>query len=266
MFFRQLGGLIFYLSKKRKSIVLQNLNLCFGHSMSLKTQKKIALMCFKSLGHAVADFLLLKKYTQKRAFRYVNVKNIEKLNQILNEGRGAMLCSGHFGSWELAAQVLALRGIQSLILYNPIRKPLWLENWVKRRREFFGNKLIAKKSAFWKICCHLKKGGVAVLVVDQNCKPIDGIRVPLFGRNVWTNVSFVKLSLKLGTPIVPGFMFIKGLNGYELRLGDPLRPEKFMHEEDPVLAMSIAFHNELEASIKEAPEQWLWQHRRFKNL
>lgn len=265
-FFRRLGGLIFYLSKKRKSIVLQNLNLCFGHSMPLSEQKKIARGCFRSLGHAFADFLLLKKYNQKQISRYVEIKNIEKLTQVLSEGKGVLLCSGHFGSWELAAQILALSGIKSMILYNPIRKPLWLENWIKRRREFFGNKLVAKKAAFWKVCCHLKRGGVAVLVVDQNCKPVDGIRVPFFGHNVWTNVSFVKLSIKLGTPIVPGFMFIKGINGYELRLCDPLRPEDYLNQNDPVLAMATAFHEVLEKTIKEAPEQWLWQHRRFKNL
>jgi len=265
-FFRQLGVLVFYFSKKRKAVVLQNLHLCFDGAKSLSEQDQIAKNCFKSLGHAFADFLLIKSYSPARIMDYVEIKNFDVLEDVVKEGKGVILCSGHFGSWELAAQILAHKGIKSLIVYNPIRKPIWLENWVKKRREFYGNRLVSKKSAFWKICCQLKRGGVIVLVVDQNCKPADGVRVPLFGHNVWTNVNFVELSLKLGTPIVPGFIFIKGLAGYELFLDQPLRPADFASQQDPVLAMTTAFHEKLEGAIQKAPEQWLWQHRRFKNL
>ena len=36
---------------------------------------------------------------------------------------------------------------KSLILYNPIKKPLWLERFVKNNREISGNILVAKQNS-----------------------------------------------------------------------------------------------------------------------
>jgi KDO2-lipid IV(A) lauroyltransferase len=107
---------------------------------------------------------------------------------------------------------------------------------------------------------------VATLIVDQNCKPADGIRIPLLGQEVWTNISFARLSLRLGAPIIPGFICTKGLGEYELCIGRPLYPEEFKKQEDPAKEMASAFYWELDQAIQKSPGQWMWQHRRFKNL
>ena len=264
LFFRQLGLIGYYLSRKRKKVVLSNLTLCFGALQ--KQNNKIAKESYISLGHAMADFILLKRYSAKNIDKYIAFKNLNYLQEALSLGRGVIICSGHFGSWELAAHALALKGYKSLILYNPIKKPAWLEKAVIKRREVGGNQLISKRAALGKVGRWLRRGGVATLLVDQNCKPVDGVRIPLLGQDVWTNISCAQLSLRLGAPIVPGFIFTKGLGGYELYIGKPLYPEEFKSLEDPAKSIATAFYGELEGAITKSSGEWMWQHRRFKNL
>ena len=219
-----------------------------------------------SLGHSLADFLLLKFYTKKNIDKYVQIKGLEYLEQALKRNKGIIFSTAHFGSWELAAHCFALKGFKSLILYNPIKKPLWLENFVKKRREISGNCLIPKKNSLFSIYKKLRKGDMVSILIDQSCLPGDGRKINLFGYETWTHTAFIKLSLKTGAPIVPGFIFTKSLFKYEIDISEPLYPEKFVEFKDLEKQIALTSNQTLEKAICKAPELWMWQHRRFKNL
>jgi Kdo2-lipid IVA lauroyltransferase/acyltransferase len=263
--FRLLGKVTFYFSKKRKPVAFENIKRCFPEK-NKKEKNKILKGSFVSLGHSLADFLLIKSYKQKDIDHYIQAKNLHYFDEALQKGKGVILSTGHFGSWELAAHYLALKGFKSLILYNPIKWPEWLEVFVKKRRECCGNVLISKKRSLISLYKRIKSGGIVTLVTDQNCMPSDGIKAPLFGQNVWTHTAFIHLSLKTGAPVVPGFIFTKGLIKYEIELFKPLYPEDFTNLKNPEYQMAVASNKALESSIRRSPDHWMWQHRRFKNL
>ncbi|MFA5074761.1 MAG: lysophospholipid acyltransferase family protein [Candidatus Babeliales bacterium] len=266
--FRFLGKIAFYCSKKRKPIAKKNIDLCFKvkNNFDVKRNEKILKNSFISLGHAFADFLLLRFYNNKNIDKYVHVKNINYLHDALSLGHGVIITTAHFGSWELAAHYLALKNYKSLILYNPIKKHDWLEKLVKNNRELNGNILISKHNALLPVYRQLKNGKTVIFIIDQHCHPSDGIKVPLFGHNVWTHTAFIKLSLKTGAPILPGFIFIKNLFKYELEVFKPLYPQDYKNFENPVDTMALASNNMLERAILKDAGSWMWQHRRFKDL
>ena len=231
-----------------------------------KLVKRIARKSFISLGHTLGDFFLLPKYTKKNIDKYVFIKNIEVLKEAVASKRGVILVGAHFGSWELAAHALALKGLPSLIVYNKFKYSSWFEGYAKRRRELSGNKLIEKNQAMLSIYKHLKNGRMVTLVVDQHAHPPLGIKVPFFGIDAWTHTSFAKMSLKTGALVVPGFLFIDGLFRYTIDFKQLLDPDDFRDNPDPVYSMILAFNQSLETVIKRAPEQWMWQHRRFKKV
>jgi KDO2-lipid IV(A) lauroyltransferase len=266
--FRLLGLLCFYLAGKRTNITITNLGLCFPvkNKKDKKRNITIARRCFMSLGHGFADFFLVRFYSQKDVKKYIKVKGFEHFQQALDLKKGVIMSTAHFGSWELASKVLSLYGLKSLILYNPVKKPQWVENFVKNNRESTGNKLISKYSGLLPIFKHVKRGGIVTFVADQHCAPEEGRLVPLFGNKVWTHTSFIKLSLKTGAPIIPGFIFNNGLYNYQVKIFKPLHPQDFMHFKDPEYEMAFASNKILEMVITKRPELWMWQHRRFKNL
>lgn len=262
---RLLGRISFYFAKKRKKIAFDNVDLCFSRKSKIK-KNKIVRDSYISLGHSLADFLLLRFYKKRNIDKYVEGKNFFYLEKVLEAGKGLILSTAHFGSWELAAHYLALKGYKSIILYNPIKKPIWLESYVKRNREINGNILLPKQASFLTIYRHLKNGGIVTFIADQHCSANDGIQVPLFNIDVWTHTSLIKLSLKTGAPIISGFMYTKNLFKYELELQNPLWPKNFLTTTDSEYHMAHESNKNLEAAIIKKPGHWMWQHRRFKNL
>ncbi len=266
--FRLLGRLFGLFSSKRKNIALKNINYCFKSidKKGFRQNKKIMQKCFANLGHSFADFLLLRFYKKDLLDKYFKIKNFERFKKALALGRGVILSTGHFGSWELAAHYLALHGYKSFILYNPVKNNKWLEAFIKKNREFSGNVLIPKKDSLLTLYKHLKKGGIVIMATDQHCYLNDGIEVELFGQKVRTHTAFIKLSLKTGTPIVPGFVYIKDLFNYELEILPPIYPEDYDGNLNAVLDIARRSNLYLESAIKNAPENWLWSHRRFKGI
>ncbi|MCK4651080.1 hypothetical protein KAT08_02785 [Candidatus Babeliales bacterium] len=258
----------FYFSRKRRKIAINNLNLCFPikNKSDRKKNKKIARDSFISLGHSLADFLLLNFYTKKRIEKYVKIKNFYHFEKVLKQCNGLILSTAHFGSWELAAHFLATIGFKSLILYTPIKKFYWLEKFVKKKREIGGNILISKYNSLLTVYKTLKHGEVVSFITDQHCFPVDGLKVPFFGYKVWTHTAFIKLSLKIGAPIVPGFIFKKNLSSYCVEFFDPLYPQDFIKFDDAEYRMALASNNILEKVIRKNPNHWMWAHRRFKNI
>ncbi len=209
---------------------------------------------------------MLKFYNKNNVDRYLDVENLHHFKDAKNKGKGVIFSTAHFGSWELAAHIFALKGFKSLILYKPLKKPQWLEVWVKKRRQINGNVLISKYNAMLTVFRALKKGKMVGFIADQHCTPEDGLLVPFFGHKVWTHTSFIKLSLKTGAPIVPGFMITKNFFKYEMKVFKPLYPQDFLQYENPEYEMAVASNKILEQIIRKKPENWMWMHRRFKNL
>jgi KDO2-lipid IV(A) lauroyltransferase len=266
--FRLLGLLCFYFAGKRKKVTIKNLGLCFPvkNKQDKKRNIHIARRCFMSLGHGFADFFLIRFYSQKDVKKYIQVEGFEHFKEALDYKKGIIMSTAHFGSWELASKVLSLYGLRSLILYNPIKKPQWVENFVKNNRESTGNRLISKYNGLLPIFKHVKRGGIVTFVADQHCAKEEGRLIPFFKNKVWTHTSLVKLSLKTGAPIIPGFIFNDGFFEYHVKIFKPLYPQNFYKYDDPEYEMACVNNKILETVIEKKPELWMWQHRRFKNL
>lgn len=265
--FRFFGAVVFTFSRKRKSIALKNINLCFPPKNRKDKANNISIVKknFIFLGHAFADFLLIRFYKKKFLDRCFKVEKFNLLKTIQAYGRGVILSTAHFGSWELAAHYLALNGFKFLILYKPMKHSNYLEKFVKKHREFSGNILIPKEGSLLILFRHLKKGGIVLLATDQHCYPLDGIEAPFFGKMVRFHSLFIRLSLKTMSPIVTGFCEIKDLFHYELELKDVIDPIDFRNSSNAEIEMLKRTNKSLENAIKKAPANWMWPHRRFKD-
>ena len=58
----------------------------------------------------------------------------------------------------------------------------------------------------------------------------------------------------------------KGLFQYEIEFFRPIEPHAFLKNEPISLTMARQNFDELEHAILKAPELWMWQHRRFKQI
>lgn len=167
-----------------------------------------------------------------------------------------LLVSGHFMTLEICGRLLtdhfAVAG-----MYRRHRNPVF--EWaVKRGRLRYAQHMFTNDELRGAVR-HLKKGGILWYAPDQDMRGKDTVFAPFFGVPASTITATHQLARLTGCAVVPFFHRREG-GRYLLRIAPPL--EAF--PSDDATADSARVNAQIEAMVREAPDQYLWIHRRFK--
>jgi KDO2-lipid IV(A) lauroyltransferase len=142
-------------------------------------------------------------------------------------------------------------------------KPEWLHKKFEASRASLRLHCAYLPNALPHVLKALRKGHSFGFVLDQYAHPPNGVPVPFFGITVDTLGALGTFSARYGSAIIPvkasrdeqGVVHVQ----FEpkLELGDDLK--------DPIKSTSILARH-VESWIRANPAQWLWAHRRFKNV
>jgi KDO2-lipid IV(A) lauroyltransferase len=103
------------------------------------------------------------------------------------------------------------------------------------------------------------------ILLDQNAARREGVFVPFFGHAASTSKSLALLALRSGTPIVPAFIRREPGGTHRVSIRPPLPwPDGHRPLETAVVALTARCAEAIEVAIREAPEQWLWMHDRWR--
>jgi len=146
-------------------------------------------------------------------------------------------------------------------LARPIENP-WIDGYLTRFRTQTGQQIISKYRALGEMIRVLQKNEILIIQVDQDARS-HGVYVDFFGRPASTHRSPALLSLKYGTPIVVANIYREG-GLHHCVLSDPILPEAYRTQPDPVRALTQAFTAKFEEFVRSRPDQWFWVHDRWK--
>ncbi|GMR13604.1 MAG: lysophospholipid acyltransferase family protein [Gemmatimonadota bacterium] len=195
--------------------------------------------------------------------RRTTVHGLKELNSALDEGRGAIVITGHLGNWEIGGASLAARGVPIDAVVFPQNNPLF-DQYLTDARARLGVTVIAKADARWGVPESLRKGRVVALMADQNIRTRP-VFVDYFGVPAATAKGPAVFALRTCAPVFLG-----------ISLREPGWPPRYrvLFERVPVartgmvnsdvLALTRAHVALLEEHVRCAPEQYFWLHRRWK--
>ena len=186
----------------------------------------------------------------------VQIEGLEHLHRMQAEGRGVLLVSGHFMTLEMCGRLLCDH-VELSGMYRKHRNPVY--EWaVKFGRLRYAKAMYANEDIRATVR-HLKKGGFLWYAPDQDMRGKDTVFVPFFGHTASTITATHQLARMTGCAVIPYFHRREG-GKYFLKIGAPL--ENFPSED--VEADTARVNQAIEAMVREAPDQYLWIHRRFK--
>ena len=110
----------------------------------------------------------------------------------------------------------------------------------------------------------MRRGRVTALLGDQNAHK-HGMFLPFFGKVAATVRGPALFALRTGAPVFVGFAIRDP--GWQQRytlVAHRLEYEYNGDLEEDVRGLMTAYHSALEAAIREAPDQYFWQHKRWK--
>lgn len=250
-----IGRLALRLARTRRRAAEVNIALCFPERTP-QWRQRLLRESFDALGIGMFEFARAWWGGIAPIRRHARVEGLEHLRALQEQGRGALLVSGHFMTLEMCGRLmcghLPLAG-----MYRRHRDPV-LEWAVKRGRLRYATAMFANSDIRGAIR-HLKRGGMLWYAPDQDMRGKDTVFAPFFGMPASTITATHQLARLTGCAVVPFFHRREG-GRYVLRVAPPLQD----FPSDDVTADTARVNAQIEAMVREAPAQYLWIHRRFK--
>ena len=254
---RAMGRLLILVAERRRRIAQVNLERCLPE-LDPAGRARIARLHFESLGIALLEFGQCWWLSARRLERWGTIQGLEHLQAARAKGKGVILLGAHFTTLEITGRLLGLHTDLHL-MYRPIRNPV-IEEVMRKSRERLFERAI-QRNEIRVMLKSLKDGKPVWYATDQGYRGKDSVMVPFFGVPAPTNTVLSRLARTSGAPVVPFFgRRLPGTAGYRLTLGPAL--EGF--PSDDAAADALRINHWLEGCIREAPEQYLWIHDRFK--
>jgi len=172
----------------------------------------------------------------------------------------AIFVSAHLGNWELIPIIFRQRGIALTIIYRLLRYPK-VDAKLMRSRGLTGQTYVEMSDALRDCIEALKRDESVALLIDQ--KVDSGIEVEFFGRPALVTHFPARMAMKFGCPIIVGEAIRTAPGQVELNFREPIFPPATRGAEAE-REMTQAMTREVEAGIREHPEQWFCFQRRFK--
>ncbi len=217
---------------------------------------------FCHFGTLAADWLKIERFTRPGS-PLVAWENFEVMEAALAEGRGALVVVPHLGNWELAAQALCHRGVRCTTvakrLYDP-RLTLLVEDF--RRQSGLICLWRGEKSVRDEMRDVLRRGEVLGMLIDQDTKT-RSVFVPFFHAPAATPVIPAELAIEAEAACVFAYGARQPGGRYVIHFERVERPSTGNPIADAI-ALTAAFTQKIEATIRRYPHQWVWLHNRWK--
>lgn len=261
---RLLGTSAFWVDRRHRKVALDNLLLAYPDSDE-RQRLDIAKRCFRSFGQLLAEVLGASGLDRERTLRRFDVEGWHHIEVAEARNQGMILITGHLGDWEAIPQYLALTGRPMSFVARPLDNPL-MEEDLRRIRERFGSRSIAKRKAARGVLRVLRAKGRAGILIDQRVHPNEGKKYPFFGRPAYTTSMPARVSMRTGAPVIPIFSIPhEDWRRTRIVIRPPIYPDQVRGDsESRIDALTVRYLEAIEEMIREHPYLWLWMHRRWR--
>ncbi len=210
----------------------------------------------RNMGRTLTEILFNADHVTQHVPHLVEGPGLDAIRKAAQDGRGAVIVSGHFGQWDAVRLVLKEAGLETGAIYRPNNNRFYEPHFLRGIRAA-GEPIFPKGPDGLKAMLrHLRAGGRVAILADQFLE--EGATLPLLGRPSKTTLSPAQMALRNKVPLVPVWG-IREDHVPQVRVifEDPIPPS------DPETMMAD-FNARLGAQVTAHPDQWLWAHKRWK--
>ena len=268
------GDLLFRCQAGKRTELARNLRLVLGNELSPAAQQQVVRDCFRLLSCGVVDVKRLRRGARPLR-RLVEIRGREHLEAALAAGKGAILCSAHFGSHASGLSVLHASGFPVTHIGR------WDHNYKYSYRSYTVG-LSSAERWFWELvyarpllryrqrpniepwpgrpqvaalaAAVLRANEVVSISIDP--PPLDNDRahavaVPLLGRRTRLLPGVVALAQLTGAPVLMAFLY-RGAD-YRHQVWEISAPVPLEGETATAFGRCVA---EVSAAIQRSPAHW----------
>ncbi|MFH0758875.1 MAG: lysophospholipid acyltransferase family protein [Bacteroidota bacterium] len=254
--------LAFHVAGYRKRVVFENLSKAFPESDQARI-RKLAKKFYHHLCDLILESAVSHFYSRSKAMTRITYKNPELLGNLYRQGKMVMAVTAHYGNWEYLSTLSLQSDYPVIGIYKPLKNKYFNRMVIHNRNRFGVTVTPMEKIARELIGHHREKNPVLTIFLSDQRPMFQNIQfwTKFLSQDTPLYLGTEKLARKLDAAVI--FIKIrKPSRGrydveFELITDDPSGLSPY--------AITNAHVRILEDLIREAPEYWLWSHRRWKH-
>lgn len=216
--------------------------------------KKYAYEVHRNFAKYLVDFFRFSKVDDHYIKQYVKIENLSYIDNILKQGKGIIVLSAHLGNWELGGIVLAKLGYPlNAIVLNHREK--MVNSFFVQQRSLSGVKMIPLGASIRRTFACLLNNEILAILADRDFLR-NGLKINFFNKPTIIPKGVALLSLKLSSPIIPGFMIRQAGDTFRFVFEEPIHFTPTGNMDSDLLSLTQTCAKILEKYIRRYPAQW----------
>ncbi|MBL0940112.1 MAG: lysophospholipid acyltransferase family protein [Gemmatimonadaceae bacterium] len=246
----------------RRGVVERQIAAAFPE-LSHREVVELSAKSYESLGRTSIEAAVLPGTSRDDILaRVERVDGWEYVEEARAQGKGIICVTGHLGNWELAGAYVAARGVPVDAVARGMANPIF-EAYVNRTRHEIGMEVIHDKDAVRRTPRALRDNHLVAFLSDHDALGLASTFVPFFGRPAKTPRGPAVFALRFDAPVI-FIAFVRLPSGRYAFECEPVLVERTGDREADSDAIVARFTAILEAKVRQYPDQYFWQHRRWR--
>ena len=257
-----LGAFAFDVVRVRHRVTLENLEKAFGDGMTASERVRTGRRSYVNFTKSMVELISLRRLDEGKLHELVRIHGRENMDAALAEGKGVIVVTGHFGSWELLGAAGVAHGIPVDFLVGEQTNNL-VDDHINGLRASAGIGVIPKGIAIRGVFRSLRKNRTIAILSDQDARKA-GIFVDFFGIPSSTYPGAAQFVWKTGCPMVFCRIVRREDETHDAYFMPPMHADTELEGSGEIRRLTAAFTKELESAIRKNPDHYFWAHRRWK--
>lgn len=251
-----LGSVVSWFPTPNRRFAEKNIELCFPDKTPSE-RRRLMKQHFRLSGFATLSLSVVWFAPQWRIRRFVKIRDYCHVEQAFKDGKNVILLAPHFIGLDIGAMRASFEK-NFVSMYRKARDPL-LE-YLFQRRCRYGAVVVERFASLKPIIRLIREGRPFYYLPDQDMGEKASVFVPFFGIPTATITALSRIAEATNAAVIPCITRIAPRGSYEVQF---LPPFGNFPTDDPV-ADAVRMNAEIEAWVREMPEQYMWSYRRFK--
>ena len=263
---RPIGMLFYYFAGRNRANGRLNVDRVYGATKTAAEKEAIVRRSYQAVGMAMLEMAMAYHWSADDFRKAVELDGTANWKRATEQGKGVIVVSAHFGSWELRCSTLLYQfDVPVDVVAVGSGKPE-IDKKIEDIRSAHGVRCFRYGDRALGYMATLRRKGVVAFLVDRSSRRVRRVPVTFLGLEVRFPVGFAHLARQMGAPVLPVFMLRDPADPtrHRLRLEAPILPDPALGNEDDVRRMTQEVATVIESHIRRNPEEWAWMLYRWQ--
>jgi KDO2-lipid IV(A) lauroyltransferase len=260
--FGTIGAIVFAFPNKEKARTLEHLRFIFGNEWKESDIRKTGREVYIQLGRNLFDSICLPGFSKEKLDTIVKCDPLDEFRNAYSKGKGIVAITAHTGCFEMLLHYFALEGFNCFAIGRRLYDER-LEKLIRKTRSGDNIQYMNRSESPRKIIKGLQDGKVFGVLIDQDTK-VEGVFANFLGKQAFTPSGPVKMAMKLKIPVFVSTTVRHPDDSHYIFINKQLPLIDTGNFEEDLVKNVQSVNDQICATIKKYPSQWVWMHRRWK--